>query len=218
MIEDMMLGLEPKFGCMTTEQWEQLSSLSQQITTLANVIKEKVMMNESSLIFYSDRDEQPVGELEVVEEDRSPIYDTDIEEEQLPVFDLYDDEDKYLIFDIYINDTHPPYDLIVLETTTMEAGIKAIAKIIVETSTMRIKVTTITVCFPKDAPLKGYNKSITREDTWPEWKTPVSHGEQLQHPLELMLHLACCNLGWRCSDSHHMRSCSGWPWRRHPRM
>lgn len=81
MIEDMMLGLEQKFGCMTTEQWEQLSSLSQQITTLANVIKEKVMMNESSLIFYSDRDEQPVRELEVVEEDRSPIYDTDIEEE-----------------------------------------------------------------------------------------------------------------------------------------
>lgn len=72
MIEDRMLGLDRRFGCMTTERREQLSSLSQQITTLANVIKEKVRMNESSLIFYSDRDEQPVGEQEVVDEDRSP--------------------------------------------------------------------------------------------------------------------------------------------------
>lgn len=90
---------------------------------------------------------------------------------------------KCLIFGIYVDDTYPPYDLLGLETAPTKAAIKAIATTTTQASNTAIKVTTTatkstaivhssdarlwSICIPKDAPLKGGNKSMTREDTWP---------------------------------------------------
>lgn len=97
------------------------------------MIKGKVMVNELSLVFYDDGDEQPVGEWEVVEEDRPLIYNTEVDEEQSLVFDLYDDEDDNPIFNAYVNEPHMLVDLFVLEVPSTEAA---------ATSTMAIKVST----------------------------------------------------------------------------
>lgn len=105
---------------------------------LANLIKLKLVVDQSSPLFYNDGHELLAREWEV-EEDRPPIYDTNVVEELPLLCDLYDDEDENPIFDIYVDDYDPPCDLLVLGMPPMEAADKAA----VEVPTLAIKVITV---------------------------------------------------------------------------
>lgn len=62
-----MLGLKQGLERMVIEGQKQMSILLQQIIELGNLIKEKVVLNESSLILYNDGDKLPVVKQEVVD-------------------------------------------------------------------------------------------------------------------------------------------------------